>query len=363
MTFGEILKQKRLEYGWTKEYVSERTRLMVRVIDTLEAEDIKRIPSPLYGRGFIRLYCELLKIDPQPVLEDYNRRIGVKTSTMPVSRPAVHDLPAKPLEPIRTGGRKTMPPPKREEPEKPITKHKLVNPAEETFTSVPKPESFVTAPPVAPTPPPPPPAPMAPPPAPAPVQAEEPALQLEGDTLPFAPPPAPVEEATVPPMPVEPPRPKHPPIGAPGRSSLFDRPHKEVKSVREQQEMSPPRHAPGSIFGTHHPVPDPPNPQLGTLRAIGDKMIRLIKAVIYGVTRPKVERIPSQREEPLFNRQTILRSVIIFGVLILLTLLALAFRYVFQLSADAETETPLALPSEEVFSLRPVAEPPAPYFH
>ena len=47
MAFGEILKQKRLELGWTKEYVSERTHLMVRNIDAMESESFKKLPAPI----------------------------------------------------------------------------------------------------------------------------------------------------------------------------------------------------------------------------------------------------------------------------------------------------------------------------
>ena len=56
MALGEILKQKRLERNFTKEYISDRTHMMAATIEALESEDFAKIPAPLYGRGFIKTY-------------------------------------------------------------------------------------------------------------------------------------------------------------------------------------------------------------------------------------------------------------------------------------------------------------------
>ena len=142
MAFGEILKQKRLELGWTKEYVSERTHLMVRNIDAMETESFKKLPAPIYVRGHIRLYAKLLGIDADPLVEDYGYQIaGEANRSRTVTHPDVKGPPARPLDPIHTGAHRTLPPrePIPENPA-PITSRKLVEPAEATFTSVPKPE-------------------------------------------------------------------------------------------------------------------------------------------------------------------------------------------------------------------------------
>ena len=117
-----------------------------------------------------------------------------------------------------------------------------------------------------------------------------------------------------------------------------------------------------SIFGPQHPVPDPPNPQVGSLKT---GVLACVKAVvaftrkviaaIQGLSRPKVRRM-GDAPEPLFSRLLILRMLTVVGILIALTILVLAFRFVFRISADAEPEAPIT------FSLRPVAQPPQPYF-
>ena len=51
--------------------VAENTRLMVQVVESLEREDFRRIAAPIYGRGFIKLYAELLELDPEPLICDF----------------------------------------------------------------------------------------------------------------------------------------------------------------------------------------------------------------------------------------------------------------------------------------------------
>lgn len=51
--------------------VAENTRMMVQVVESLEREDFRRIAAPIYGRGFIKLYAELLELDPEPLIRDF----------------------------------------------------------------------------------------------------------------------------------------------------------------------------------------------------------------------------------------------------------------------------------------------------
>ncbi len=363
MAFGEILRNTRTELGWSKEYISERTNLMTRIIDALESENLKRIPAPIYGRGFIRQYCTLLGIDPQPLLDDY-ARLTKSPIVQVVTHPTPHDLPAKPLDPIHTGAKRTLPPqtPPAPKPTQPTpAKHKYVESAEETFTSVPKPEVPI---------------------APQPEAEPRPTLSLEGDTLPLdvrPPEPAPVPAAR-PTPPSEknawpaPPPPPQSHSSSTGRAALLERveasahPRKEVAPSHSLEPLRSRPKSDGSIFSPQRPAPDPRSPQVSTLRLIGAKFGKLFKKIcsgiaflIRGITRPKVERL-SDNNDPVLNKRALLRAATIFGVLVALTGLVFAFRYVFRQSADAEIETTLqgGTPGAE-FVVRPLT-PPLPYF-
>lgn len=353
MALGETLKQNRLAHGWTMQYVAERTHLMARVIEALESEAFDKIPAPVYGRGFIRQYCALLEIDPQPLLDEYAAVCAHGTRPSAV-RPAVHDLPQRPLEPIHTGGRRTLPP-DPSAPPRPASAHKLVEPAEASFTAVPKPEVLPGAAtradaPRAAEPVPPPPAPEQPV-APAPQSAapvpeppaEEQPFTLAGDEVPAQPPPAPAPKAK-----------RHIPVT--GHAALVDPGAPRGETARPA--AGPAR----TIFGPQHPVPDPPNPQVGSIKTCLASCVKGVVAfvsktvaAIQGLSRPKIRRM-GDAPEPLLSRRLILRMLTVAGILIALTILVLAFRFVFRLSAEAEPEAPI------VFATRPVAPAPLPYF-
>ena len=71
MALGEILKNARVQRGLTPSDVAENTHLMVQIVEDLEREDFRRVAAPIYGRGFIKLYAELLELDPEPLVRDF----------------------------------------------------------------------------------------------------------------------------------------------------------------------------------------------------------------------------------------------------------------------------------------------------
>jgi hypothetical protein len=71
MALGEILKNARVQRGLATSDVAENTHLLVQVVEDLEREDFRRVAAPIYGRGFIKLYAELLELDPEPLIRDF----------------------------------------------------------------------------------------------------------------------------------------------------------------------------------------------------------------------------------------------------------------------------------------------------
>jgi transcriptional regulator with XRE-family HTH domain len=71
MALGETLRNARVQKGLSPSEVAENTHMMVQVIEDLEREDFRRIAAPIYGRGFVRLYAELLELDPEPLIRDF----------------------------------------------------------------------------------------------------------------------------------------------------------------------------------------------------------------------------------------------------------------------------------------------------
>ncbi|MDD2455589.1 MAG: helix-turn-helix domain-containing protein [Kiritimatiellae bacterium] len=71
MSFGEILRNARLEKGLSPSDVAAGTNMLVQIVEALEREDLKRIAAPIYGRGFVKLYAEFLNLDHEPLVRDF----------------------------------------------------------------------------------------------------------------------------------------------------------------------------------------------------------------------------------------------------------------------------------------------------
>ena len=109
MSFGQTLKAAREAKGITASELAASTHLLVQIVEGLENEDFRRIPAPIYGRGFVKLYCETVGLDPKPLQAEfmslYNQAKDApeKKPTPPKPKPEVPPPPppAPEPEPVR----------------------------------------------------------------------------------------------------------------------------------------------------------------------------------------------------------------------------------------------------------------------
>ncbi|MDR0354807.1 MAG: DUF4115 domain-containing protein [Deltaproteobacteria bacterium] len=74
---GALLKEGREKAGFTKADVSNRTKIAMEQIDCLEEGRQPQIAG-VYARGFLRTYCELLKVsEPETIVEAYRSLTAV----------------------------------------------------------------------------------------------------------------------------------------------------------------------------------------------------------------------------------------------------------------------------------------------
>lgn len=99
MAFGETLKNARTQKGLSPSEVAEATHMMVQIVEDLEREDFRRIAAPIYGRGFVKLYAELLELDADPLIRDFmDLYSGARAPS--VRMRAVEGAPKPPAEPV-----------------------------------------------------------------------------------------------------------------------------------------------------------------------------------------------------------------------------------------------------------------------
>jgi cytoskeletal protein RodZ len=73
--FGHILREARETKGLTIKDVQQEIRINVAYIDALEQGEYDTLPSPVHARGFLRNYAHFLGLDPQPLLDQYERQL------------------------------------------------------------------------------------------------------------------------------------------------------------------------------------------------------------------------------------------------------------------------------------------------
>lgn len=74
LKIGETLRGTRIANEVELEHVERAIRVRAKYLAALEAERIDRLPGVAYGRSFLREYAQYLGLDPQPFLEEYDRR-------------------------------------------------------------------------------------------------------------------------------------------------------------------------------------------------------------------------------------------------------------------------------------------------
>lgn len=102
MEFGKSLREAREAKGYTIAQIAETTHIMSSVIEGLEKEDFSRIAAPIYGRGFVKLYCEAVGLEAKPFVDEFmeimNGNHSVSIKERPVAAP-VQDVPPPPPPP------------------------------------------------------------------------------------------------------------------------------------------------------------------------------------------------------------------------------------------------------------------------
>ena len=69
--FGKTLRSAREAKGYTVSQVAEMTHLKASTVEGLENEDFSMIAAPIYGRGFVKLYCEAVGLEPKPLVDEF----------------------------------------------------------------------------------------------------------------------------------------------------------------------------------------------------------------------------------------------------------------------------------------------------
>lgn len=101
--FGRTLREAREAKGLSAGDVARETNLLARQVEALENEDFSHIAAPIYGRGFVKMYCQTVGLDPQPLVEAFMDIYTGKRQPAPLQKPAPQPAPEQPPEPAFPG--------------------------------------------------------------------------------------------------------------------------------------------------------------------------------------------------------------------------------------------------------------------
>lgn len=95
-SLGKMLREARERLGLSVADVAGQTKLAVRQIEALEAEDYQHLPEMPFVRGFVRSYAKILQLDAQPLLACLPQPGADPVSLVPASVEAPFPSPYSP---------------------------------------------------------------------------------------------------------------------------------------------------------------------------------------------------------------------------------------------------------------------------
>ena len=69
--FGKSLRLAREAKGYTVAQLADITRMAPKTVQELESENFSHIAAPIYGRGFVKLYCEAVGLEAKPFVDEF----------------------------------------------------------------------------------------------------------------------------------------------------------------------------------------------------------------------------------------------------------------------------------------------------
>lgn len=75
LSLGRYLQYLRVKRGLGLDEVSRRTHISRQNLIYIEEEDYDSLPAPVYVKGFLRTYAQLLRINPERVIQYYTEEL------------------------------------------------------------------------------------------------------------------------------------------------------------------------------------------------------------------------------------------------------------------------------------------------
>ncbi|MBI4707027.1 MAG: DUF4115 domain-containing protein [Candidatus Omnitrophica bacterium] len=92
---GERIKKIRLEKGLSLEDAHKKTKIKINILQALEGEGLTDL-NPIYLKGFLKIYCNFLGVDPKDFISDYKEPAAAVVLKKPDGKKT--SIPEKPAQ-------------------------------------------------------------------------------------------------------------------------------------------------------------------------------------------------------------------------------------------------------------------------
>lgn len=73
-TVGTMLKEARVSKGITLAEVEKQTKIRLKFLEAIEADEYRLLPSPVYAKGFVKNYSSYLGLDTAVIMAFFRRQ-------------------------------------------------------------------------------------------------------------------------------------------------------------------------------------------------------------------------------------------------------------------------------------------------
>jgi cytoskeleton protein RodZ len=100
-TFGQTLRQAREDLGASLAEAERETRISRRYLEALETENESALPAAVYTRGFIKIYCQYLGLNPEGMVDLFGPQQALVDNVTIRPIPAeIHQPRSVPVRPV-----------------------------------------------------------------------------------------------------------------------------------------------------------------------------------------------------------------------------------------------------------------------
>src|SRR5690242_13802016 len=80
---GEILRRERLRTGLDLEKISQDTKISMRTLELIEADQFEKLPGGVFARSFVRQYARAVGLDPEELVSELEKRMAPPADPIP----------------------------------------------------------------------------------------------------------------------------------------------------------------------------------------------------------------------------------------------------------------------------------------